>query len=80
MTISPELTKQLDRAQRVVTKGQLADADRKRAMMALWEAGMTQRELAERMTRAAVAVGGVPISENAVHKLINHVKANGDDT
>jgi len=65
---------QLETAQRDVTRGQLADAKRKRLLMKLWEAGMTQGELAERLSRAAVAAGGKPISENAVYKLISHLK------
>lgn len=64
----------LEQAQRQVTLGQVADTERKRLLWKLWEGGMTQKELAERLTRASVAVGGRAISENAVYKLLSHVR------
>jgi len=68
----------LDRSQRQVTRGELADLRRKQAIMQLWEAGMTQRELAERMTKSSVAEGGDPVTENSVFKLIRRIRRNGD--
>ena len=69
---------QLEAAQRDVTKGQFADIERKRIMYRLWNKGMTQREIAERLTRASVAAGGKPITENAVYKLLAVVKREMD--
>jgi hypothetical protein len=61
---------QLEAAQKAVTLGQKADIERKRLLLKLWEGGMTQAELAERLTRASVAAGGKPVSENSVYKLL----------
>jgi hypothetical protein len=72
----------LERQQRLVTVGLIADEERKRVMLLLWENGMTQRELSERMTRASVAAGGGVITENAAYKLLasyrTQLARNGD--
>ena len=60
----------LERAQRAVTRGQLADAARKELIIRLHRDGMTQAMIAYRLTRASVAVGGEPISEDAISHLI----------
>jgi len=66
---NPDLT-ELVRLTKQIAKGELAFDQRRRVVMRLWQAGMTQRELAERMDRASRAVGGPPITENAVYKMI----------
>ena len=65
----------LDKLTRRVVQGEAAFDERRAVIMRLWEGGMTQRELAERMTRASRIVGGPEISENAVFKLIRREKA-----
>lgn len=62
--------RELTRLTRTVAKGEQAFDERRAVIMRLWEAGMTQRELAERMTRASIAVGGDPVTENSIYKLI----------
>jgi hypothetical protein len=60
----------LERTQRTVTQGVLADERRKRLIMSLYRAGMSQVELAARLSRASRAAGGPPIGEDAVNKLV----------
>jgi hypothetical protein len=60
----------LERVQRTVTQGQLADERRKRLILKLYGDGMTQVEIAARLTRASVGAGGDPIGEDAVQKLV----------
>lgn len=64
----------LDLAQRRVTRGQLADVERKRLILQLWEAGMPQAAIAQRMTRASVAEGGAPISDDAVSHIVRRYR------
>jgi len=60
----------LEQAQRAVTRGILANEQRKQLVIRLYEEGMTQAMIAYRLTRASVAVGGEPISEDAISHLI----------
>lgn len=60
---------QLEEAQRAVTLGLMAEQRKRELLLKLWRGGMSQNELAERLTRASVAVGGAPISFNAVNKV-----------
>lgn len=69
---------QLESTQKAVTLGQLADETRKTVMYRLWSKGMTQREIAERLSRASRAAGGKDITENAVYKLLAIVKREMD--
>jgi hypothetical protein len=62
--------RELERQQRLVSQGLQADERRKRLIMTLYRAGMTQVELAARLTRASRAVGGEPVGEDAVNKLV----------
>lgn len=64
----------LDRTTKAVIRGELAQEERRAVIMRLWEGGMTQREIAERMTRAARSVGGPEITQNAVWKITNRVR------
>jgi hypothetical protein len=70
----PEEERVLDSSQRRVTAGLLAEDERREAIRALYRAGMTQRELAERMTRASLSVGGPVVTENSVQKIIMRLR------
>jgi transposase len=70
----PEEERALDSAQRRVTAGILAEEERREVIRALFRAGMTQRELAERMSKASLAVGGPPVTENSVQKIIMRLR------
>lgn len=67
----------LEQMQGRVTRGRLADAKRKRLMVKLAEDGMSQRELADRLTRASKQNGGGVVTENQVHKILKRVRSNG---
>jgi hypothetical protein len=62
--------RELERTQRLVTQGLLADERRKQLILALYRDGMTQVEITARLTRASVSAGGEPIGEDAVNKLV----------
>lgn len=62
--------RELERMQRIVTQGQLADQRRKELIVRLHEQGMTQVELTSRLDRASRAAGGEGVGEDAVNKLI----------
>lgn len=64
----------LARLSKLVAKGEAAFEERRALVMRLWEGGMTQRELAERMSKASLAVGGPPVTENSVYKMIRRKK------
>lgn len=64
----------LERTQRTVTQGVLADERRKQLIIRLYRSGMSQVELAARLSRAAQAAGGSPIGEDAVNKLVKRYK------
>jgi hypothetical protein len=70
----PEMERVLDSAQRRVTIGLIAEEEKREAIRSLYMAGMTQRELAERMTQASVAAGGGPVTENSVQKIIMRLR------
>lgn len=70
--------RELVRLTRTVAKGEQAFEQRRAVIMRLWEAGMTQRELSERMTRASVGVGGEPVSENSIYKIIMRERRKDD--
>ena len=62
--------RELERLQRLVTQGILADERRRRLIVELHQGGMTQVELAARLSRASRAAGGSPVGEDAVNKLV----------
>lgn len=61
---------QLEEAQKAITKGLIAEQRKREILLKLWQRGMTQAELAERLSRASQAVGGEPVSVNAVNKVV----------
>jgi hypothetical protein len=69
--------RELERAQRSVTLGQLADARRKALVIELYRTGMRQVEIAARLDRAARAAGGEGVGEDAVNKLIARSRKKG---
>lgn len=62
---------QLEETQKAVTIGLLAEARKRELLLRLFDKGMTQAELAERLTRASVAAGGGKITVNSVFKVIS---------
>ncbi|HSV39801.1 MAG TPA: hypothetical protein VLI04_13675 [Nocardioidaceae bacterium] len=66
--------RELERTQRAVTQGVLADERRKHLILSLYRSGMSQVELAARLSRAARAAGGQPIGEDAVNKLVKRYR------
>lgn len=66
--------KLLEREQRTVTQGLLADERRKKLILRLWRDGMSQVEIAARLSRASHAVGGEPVGEDAVNKLVKRYR------
>ena len=71
---------QLEKAQQDMVKGQQAEEKRRRLLLKLWEQGTyTQRDLAERLSRASVSVGGGPVSENSVFKVLSKYRRRLDD-
>ena len=66
--------RELERMQRLVTQGQLADRRRKELIYKLHQDGLTQVEIAARLDRASRAVGGDGVGEDAVNKLISRAR------
>ena len=69
--------RELEKEQRIVTQGLLADERRRKLMVTLHSQGMTQVEIAARLTRASVAAGGPPVGEDAVNKIIKRMRMKG---
>lgn len=69
--------RELERVQRLVTQGQLADDRRRKLIVSLHAGGMTQVEIAARLSRASLAVGGEPVGEDAVNKLVKRMRMKG---
>lgn len=61
---------QLEEAQRAIVLGIQAEARKRELLLRLWQKGMTQAELAARLTRASKAAGGGEITTNSVFKVI----------
>jgi len=72
--------RELEKEQRIVTLGQLADERRRRLIVSLHSKGMTQVEIAARLSRASVAAGGPPVGEDAVNKLVKRMRMKGVHT
>jgi hypothetical protein len=72
--ISLDDLEQLDRLTKLVARGEVAEAERKLVIDRLWRSGVTQRELAERMTKASTSAGGSPVTGNAVWKTLNRIR------
>jgi len=62
--------RELARTQRAVTRGLIANERRKELILRLYGDGTTQTTIAAWLSRASVAVGGEPISEDAISHLI----------
>jgi hypothetical protein len=60
----------LVRAQRAVSRGILANEERKQLILRLYRDGMPQTKIARCLSRASVSVGGPPISEDAISHLV----------
>ena len=69
-----DMERQLEAAQKAFVRGLQADAERKAALQQLYDDGMTQKELAARMTRASLAVGGPEVTANMVYKLLKRMR------
>lgn len=70
---------ELNKAQRAVSRGELASEDRKRLMWTLWSrGGMTYAEIAEVLSATARATGAEPITENAVTKMLIRYRREND--
>jgi transposase len=67
----------LERTQRTVTQGLLADERRKTLIVKLHRQGMSQVEIAARLDRASRAVGGEGVGEDAVNKLVARARRKG---
>lgn len=61
---------QLEEAQKAIVRGLQAEETKRRLLLKLWRKGMTQSELAERLTRASEAVGGEKVTTNSVNKVV----------
>lgn len=63
--------RELEKVQRTVTQGQLAERRRRELINFLHkEQHMTQVEIAARLTRASTSAGGPPIGDDAVWKIV----------
>lgn len=69
--------RELERLQRTVTQGQLADERRRQLIYELYSGGMTQVEIAARLSRASRAAGGPTIGLDAVQKLVKRIRMKG---
>jgi len=68
--------RELEKVQRKVTEGQLAERRRRELIVHLHrEEHMSQVEIAARLTRAATAVGGQPVGDDAVWKIIKAARS-----
>jgi hypothetical protein len=68
--------RELERMQRIVTQGQLADRRRKELIIRLHDAGMTQVEIAARLDRASRSAGGDGVGEDAINKIVARARRN----
>lgn len=66
--------RELERMQRLVTQGQLADERRKELIVKLHQQGLTQVEITTRLDRVSRAAGGNGVGEDAVNKLIRRYR------
>jgi len=68
--------RQLEREQRKVTEGLVADRRRRELIVYLHRnEHMSQVEIAARLTRASVAAGGEPIGDDSVWKIIKAARS-----
>ncbi len=75
--VPPAMTRterELERMQKRVAEGQLAEAHRRRLIADLYEAGMSQVEIAARCTRAAQAVGGKAVGVDGIQKILKRMR------
>jgi hypothetical protein len=71
------LERELERIQIRVTQGELAELHRRELIARLYEQGMTQVEIAARLTRAAKRAGGKAVGEDAVQKNVRKWRMKG---
>jgi hypothetical protein len=68
--------RELEKVQRKVTEGQIAERRRRELIVYLHrEEHMSQVEIAARLTRAATAVGGQPVGDDAVWKIVKAARS-----
>jgi len=68
--------RELEKVQRKVTEGRMAEKRRRELIVHLHRVeGMSQVEIAARLTRAATAVGGEPIGDDSVWKIIKAARS-----
>ena len=66
----------LERTQRKITEGQLAEQRRRELIVHLHRVEhMSQVEIAARLTRASTAVGGQPVGDDAVFKIVKAARS-----
>lgn len=69
--------RELEKVQRRVTEGQVAERRRRELIVHLHhQEGMTQVEIAALLTKASVAAGGQPIGDDAVWKVVKAARTN----
>jgi hypothetical protein len=68
------LERELEAKQKAATVGQLASQRRDDVAFELWNAGMTQKEIAERLDRADRAAGGSGVSHGMVQKSLYRMR------
>lgn len=64
------LERELEVQQKAVTHGDIARERRDTAAFQLWDQGMTQKEIAERLDRADRAAGGNGVTHGQVQKAL----------
>jgi CRISPR/Cas system-associated endoribonuclease Cas2 len=68
--------RELEKVQRKVTEGQLAERRRRELIVHLHrQENMSQVDIAALLTRAATAVGGQPVGDDAVWKIVKAARS-----
>jgi hypothetical protein len=62
--------RELERTQRTVTAGLMADERRKSLILELHRGGMSQVEITARLDRASRSAGGEGVTEDSVNKIV----------
>jgi len=76
-TVPPARTaaeRDLERAQAKVIAGAFATVERRRLIVGLYDSGMTQPEIAARLSRASQRAGGPEVSIAAVEHIIRRAR------
>lgn len=69
--------RELERTQRLVTQGLLADDRRRKLIVKLHQEGMSQVEITARLDRASRSSGGDGVGEDSVNKLVARSRRKG---